>query len=225
MKKRNTQFWGLVLLGCLFGAQAFAQVNVNMPFNTGVQQTFAITPPNTCSYNFYDSGGPGGLYLTPSNFTTSVVTFAPSVGTNKINVAFASYNTEASFDALYVRDGATTADALIPSANGVPLGSVGVPAGGFWGTTPPNNPATSGSATAVRATAANASGALTFQFYSDAFVNAAGWEASVTEVLPATCAMTAPANITAGTGAGDTDCAADVVTAVPSFNPAGRVAI
>ncbi|HRI60186.1 MAG TPA: hypothetical protein PK228_10700, partial [Saprospiraceae bacterium] len=214
MKKRNTTLLGLTLLGCLLGMQVFAQVTVNMPFNTGVQQTFSIVPPNTCQYNFFDNGGAAGNYSSNSNFNLSVVTFAPSTGSNKIQASFSAFSTEGSWDALYVRDGATTGSPLISSGNGTTIG--GFPAGGWWGGTAPNNTGTPG---LVRATAANATGELTFQFASDASVVFAGWQAAITESIPGACAMTAPANITASTGA--TDCSANITTALPSFSPGG----
>ncbi|MBK8193316.1 MAG: hypothetical protein IPK76_08925 [Lewinellaceae bacterium] len=58
MKKRNLTLWALALLGCLYGAQAFAQVNVNMPFNTG-QVTFTVNPAGAF-FNFLRQRWTGG---------------------------------------------------------------------------------------------------------------------------------------------------------------------
>ena len=92
-------------MGCLLGAQAFAQVNVNMPYNTGVFNTFAIAPPATCSFNFFDNNCPATNYSNSSNPLTSIVTFAPSNATSKVRATFSAFQTETSWDGLYVYDG------------------------------------------------------------------------------------------------------------------------
>ena len=70
MKKSNITLWALALLGCLCGTQAFAQTNVNMPFNTG-QATFTINPAGSF-YNFFDNGGAAVAYSNGLNVQTSV---------------------------------------------------------------------------------------------------------------------------------------------------------
>ena len=49
----------LMLLGVFITTVLVAQTNVNMPYNNG-PVTFTIAPPSTCSFNFYDNGGPAG---------------------------------------------------------------------------------------------------------------------------------------------------------------------
>ena len=197
MKKRNTILWGLTLLGCLFGAQAFAQLNVNHPAS-GNAGTFSIAPPGTCSINYYDNGGPGGAYST--SISNSTVTFAPSAAGKKIRCTFSSYSTEASFDFLTVYDGPTTGSPFIASTSG---------------TVPPTNMP----GNIVQATAGNASGQLTFSFFSDFIVTSTGWAAVITQVDLAACAIIAPANQIVSTGAAD--CSATITTALPLFNPGG----
>lgn len=203
----------LTLLVSWIGSTAFGQSNVNMPYNSG-PQNFAIAPPATCFFNFYDNGGPALNYSNSANAATSIVTFAPSAPGKKVQAQFQTFSVEPSFDALYIYDGANSGAPLISSGN--PAGFT-FQAGGWWGTALPSNTATSG---LVRATGGNASGALTFQFTSDATASEAGWVAVVSEITPLSCAMTAPANIlNAVTASGA--CSANVTTAIPGFNPGG----
>ena len=212
MKKRNVTLLSLVL-GCLFAANLFGQVTVNYP--TVGSSTFTIAPPGICSFNFFDNGGAAGNYTNAINVASlaNSVTFAPSNAANKIQATFTQFATEASFDALYVWDGATTTAPIISSGQGInqtPL------AGGWQGAVAPNNFAPN----VVRATAGNASSALTFSFTSDFSVTFAGFAATVVEVAPGACAMTAPGNVSVSTSAGV--CAANAVTVnAPVFNPAG----
>jgi len=196
MKKRNITLWAL-LLGMVFSASLFAQVNVNHP--TSGSTTFTIAPPSTCSFNYFDNGGSAANYS--NSIANSTVTFAPGTAGAKIQVTFSAYQTEGSFDYLYAHDGVNAAAPLIGTGNGA---------------TAPNN----AGAGVVRATAGNASGAVTFRFFSDASVAQAGWSAVVAEAPSGSCAMTAPANVTAPTSAGS--CAAATVNvSAPSFSPAG----
>ncbi|MFN7326251.1 MAG: hypothetical protein ACK5SQ_06690, partial [Chitinophagales bacterium] len=175
MKKRNITLWAL-LLGMVFSASLFAQVNVNHP--TSGSTTFTIAPPSTCSFNYFDNGGSAANYS--NSIANSTVTFAPGTAGAKIQVTFSAYQTEGSFDYLYAHDGVNAAAPLIGTGNGA---------------TAPNN----AGAGVVRATAGNASGAVTFRFFSDASVAQAGWSAVVAEAPSGSCAMTAPANVTAST--------------------------
>ena len=83
MKKRNITLWGLMFLGCLFGAQTFAQI-VNHP-NAGNAGTFTISPPGTGSFQYFDPGGSAGNYQT--SIFNSTVTFAPSAPANKVPIS------------------------------------------------------------------------------------------------------------------------------------------
>ncbi|MEZ4964946.1 MAG: proprotein convertase P-domain-containing protein [Saprospiraceae bacterium] len=202
MKKRNITLWGLTFLGCLFGAQAFAQLTVNHP-TSGNAGTFSLAPPTVCTINYYDNGGPTGNYAT--SISNSVVSFAPGTAGYKVRCTFSSFATEGGFDFLTVYDGPTTGSPFIASTSG------GVP--------PTNMPGN-----IVQATAANASGSLTFSFFSDVIIAAAGWAAVVTEIdaSGAACAMTAPANQSVSTDAAT--CDATVSTALPTFSPGGCAA-
>lgn len=126
----------IVLISTVFGV--FAQ-NYNNPNNT----------INTCSGNFYDSGGSGSDY---GNNLTRTTTFC-SNSSNCVRVSFSSFNVENGWDYLYVYDGATT-------------GSPQVPGSPFTGTTSPG-------------TVYSSSGCLTFRFTSDGSVTRAGWAASI----------------------------------------------
>ncbi|MCC6460170.1 MAG: hypothetical protein IT260_06850, partial [Saprospiraceae bacterium] len=221
MKKRNITLWAMVLLGSLCGARAFAQTNVNMPFNTGVFSTFQIANPAACQFfNFFDNGGAAASYSSSSNPTLSVVTFAPTIAGNKIRVTFSAFATENTFDALYIYDGtlASVADITNTAVNTVIPGQFSsgsaiantFRAGGWQGT---NSPGT------IQASAGNATGALTFQFDSDTSVTPAGWSATIVELATAACAMTPAANQTISTGT--LDCSATATTALPTFTPGG----
>ena len=180
------------------------QTNVNLPFNTG-PVSFTLAPPTLCTFNFFDNGGAAGAYSNNSG-VNSVATFLPSsAATHKVRVTFSSFATENNFDALYIFDGTSTAAPLLPGGGGAPIN---FPAGGYMGG---NSPGTK--------TAVGATGALTFQFRSDASVIAAGWSAVIAQVPISGCAMTAPANVVVSTG--QFTCTADAVVNAPIFNPAG----
>jgi len=218
MKKVTFTSFYLMLLGLFLVADLSAQVNVNMPYNTGLT-TFTLAPPTVCSFNFYDNGGPAGVYSNSSSPVTSVVTFAPSnPATHRVRATFTSFSTEASWDALYVYNGNA---AETPNLTNVGVNTVlpnqfnsGNPqtftfrAGGYWGGAGPANP-----------TSSAASGALTFQFDSDASVVCAGWVATIAQIPIAGCGMIAPANAIVSTG--QFNCLADAVVNTPTFNPGG----
>lgn len=135
--------------------------------------TFQTTAaPPVCGGNFVDSGGVSGTY---SNSEDNTITIFPVNAGDKVTVTFTSFNTEATYDALYVFDGNSVAAPQIPSLN--PAGNVpGGLAGGYWGTAVPG-PFTS--------TAAD--GSLTFRFRSDGSVTRAGWTSNITCNPPPTC--------------------------------------
>jgi gliding motility-associated-like protein len=125
--------------------------------------TTQVAPPE-CGGLFVDPGGANANY--PNN-ADSTVTVCPTPG-NVVTVTFTSFNTEATWDALYVFDGSTITSPQIASTNGA--GNVpGGLAGGFWGTAIPG-PFTSSSP----------DGCLTFRFRSDGSFNNPGWVANVT---------------------------------------------
>ena len=130
-----------------------------------------LTTP-ICGGTFLDNGGLNAFY---NNNTDSTVTITPTNPGEVVTVTFTAFDTETSWDGLYVYNGNSTTAPQISSGN--PAGSVpgGLP-GAFWGTTIPG-PFTSTSA----------DGSLTFRFRSDPSVNRAGWSANVTCGPPPTC--------------------------------------
>jgi N-acetyl-anhydromuramyl-L-alanine amidase AmpD len=109
------------------------------------------TPPvatmlTTATGNFYDSGGASANY---SDNERTIWTIAPANATS-VTVSFNSYNTENTWDYLFIYDGADINAPLI---------------GEFTGT---NNPGT----------ITSSGGSLTFEFRSDCSTNAAGWNAT-----------------------------------------------
>ncbi|MFT7351444.1 MAG: gliding motility-associated-like protein, partial [Flavobacterium sp.] len=138
------------------------------PFNF----TTSVAPP-ICGGNYIDSGGITGNY---TNNEDTTVTICPVTAGDVVTVTFNTFNTQATFDGLYVYSGNSVASGiLIPSTN--PAGSVpsGL-AGSFWGTANP------GSFTSFAA-----NGCLTFRFRSNGTTVAAGWTSSITCALAPTC--------------------------------------
>ena len=122
----------------------------------------------TCSGIFYDSGGANSNY---GNNLTYTMTFYPGTEGAMVSVNFTQFNTESGYDYLYIYDGTSTDATQI---------------GRYDGTTSPGT-----------VTATNREGALTFKFTSDSGVNAAGWAATVSCVVPERT-ITASANIAEG---------------------------
>lgn len=191
-----------------------AQTNVNMADNgptTG--SPFTIAPPANCSFNFYDSGGPGGNYNLNANAS---VTFAPSNPTTfRVQVSFLSFGLEEGWDALYIFNSTTLGTNQVPGPQGVT--NSGFPAGNWQSISPGVVRANFG----IAAVGSNPEEALTIQFRSDPTNTTAGWAAVVTQVPKANCSMTAPANIVTQTGPASISCFVDVNTALPTFDPGG----
>ena len=125
-----------------------------------------------CGDTFTDPAGATVNYANNSDYT---VTICPTIPGDVVTVTFTSFNTESTWDGLYVFDGNSISSPQIMSAN--PAGNVpGGLAGSFWGTTLPG-PFTS----------TDPSGCLTFRFRSDSSINNPGWIANVTCDAMATC--------------------------------------
>lgn len=126
----------------------------------------------SCGGTFTDTEGPNANY---ANNSDNTVTICSSNTGENVTLTFTAFDTEATWDALYVFDGDSTTSPQIASTNGA--GNVpGGLAGGFWGTTIPG-PFTS----------THASGCLTFRFRSDNTINSAGWIANITCTPQPTC--------------------------------------
>jgi hypothetical protein len=125
-----------------------------------------------CGGVFTDPAGPNANYANGSDYT---VTICPTNPGEVVTVTFTAFNTEATWDALYVFDGSSISLPQIPSTNPAANVPGGLP-GGYWGTTLPG-PFTSTSP----------DGCLTFRFRSDGTVNNPGWVANVTCAPPPTC--------------------------------------
>lgn len=101
-----------------------------------------------CDGVFTDSGGLSDPY---QSFETYLQIVYPTHAGDRLEATFTAFDTEGSFDPLYVYDGTTTSDPLLGVFSGSAL--------------PPT----------LRAT--NPSGALTFRFLSDGSTVGAGWRA------------------------------------------------
>ncbi|MES2763415.1 MAG: CUB domain-containing protein [Bacteroidota bacterium] len=106
-----------------------------------------------CSATFYDAGGSGSNYL---NNDSKTVVFCPSTPGQCIRTAFSSFDLEDNFDYLSVYNGNSTSAPMI-------LGS------SYTSASPGN----------ITATTTNATGCLTFKFYSDGATTASGWAATI----------------------------------------------
>ena len=159
----------------------------------GPQTKNTAIAPLTCGDNFYDNGGLGGGNNTgdPNNYTNNsndTIKICPTPG-NVVTVTFTYFNTEDTFDGLYVFNGDSISAPIIASSNpaGAPFGPLNT-AGAYWGNTIPG-PFTSTSA----------DGCLTFLFKSDASINKGGWVANVTCAPAPTCAKPSSITITNAT--------------------------
>ncbi|MDI1316167.1 T9SS type A sorting domain-containing protein [Flavobacterium sp.] len=123
-----------------------------------------LSAPPVCGGQFLDNGGANANY---ANSSDNTYTICPTNPGEVVTVVFDSFNTEATWDALYVFDGNSIAAPQIASSNPIANVPGGLP-GGFWGTTIPG-PFTSTSV----------DGCLTFRFRSDGSVNNPGWVANV----------------------------------------------
>lgn len=108
-------------------------------------------PPVICGSTFYDSGGVDGNYSSNDNATTTLIPDIP--GTNLV-ANFTAFETEDTYDYLYIYDGPN---------NTFPL--IGVP---YTGTNSPGI-----------VTSSHPSGALTFVFTSDGSSTDLGWVANI----------------------------------------------
>ncbi len=115
----------------------------------------------TCDAKFYDSGGPAGNYGNNENRT---FTFFPGTPGGVVVATFVSFATEAGWDYLRIYNGNSTAAPALHTGSGFNGASI--------------NP------TVFTSTAAD--GSLTFQFTSDGSGTPAGWDATISCILPPT---------------------------------------
>ncbi len=112
------------------------------------------TTVSACVGNFYDPGGVAGDYSSNLNYT---MVFNPSTPGSVLKFVFTSFNLEyevaCDYDYLKIYDGTSTAAPLI---------------GTYCGTSSPGT-----------VTATGSTGALTFVFHSDPYVNGTGWSAAI----------------------------------------------
>jgi len=110
---------------------------------------------NTCSANFYDTGGATGSY---SDGESRTYTICPATAGSSIQVSFSAFSTESCCDFLTIYDGNTVGAPVI---------------GTFSGTTLPGT-----------IISTHTSGCLTFRFVSDGSVTSTGWAAAVSCWIP-----------------------------------------
>ena len=152
-------------------------------WSTPIAATTLYVPP-VCGGIFADIQGISENYV---NNSDSTVTICPAIVGEIVTVTFTSFNTEATWDSLYVFDGDSINSPQIASTN--PAGNTpGGLSGGYWGTAIPG-PFTS----------TDPSGCLTFRFRSDGSVTNPGWIANVTCSPPPTCPKPSALITSAGT--------------------------
>ena len=152
---------GLASLTCY---DIYVRAECGSAWSLPVRINTPVAPP-ICGGNFLDPGTTGDY----GNNLNSVVTICPNnPATELVTVTFTSFDTEATFDGLYVFDGNSVNAPQIPSANGAGTVPGGL-AGSFWGTAIPG-PFTSSSA----------DGCLTFRFVTDGSGQESGWTSNIT---------------------------------------------
>jgi gliding motility-associated-like protein len=148
---------------------------------TGPQCFTTGVPPLGCGGIFTDTGGVAGIYGPNEN---GITTICPDTPGQVVQVNFTAFQTETSWDRLYVYNGSTIASPLIPSTNGGGSGPCNTVPGGWWNNQLLNQTIVSTSP----------DGCLTFRFCSDGSVQQAGWVATVACIPGPACAN--PSNIT-----------------------------
>ncbi|HEY0977057.1 MAG TPA: LamG-like jellyroll fold domain-containing protein, partial [Flavobacteriales bacterium] len=131
-----------------------------------------------CGEGLSDSGGPSAPY---SNNENLITTYCPATPGDLVRVTFTSFNTEATWDKLFIFDGNTTTAPKFSSGNGLGNGTNIYGDGGWWGDLNASLPGPF--------LANNASGCLTFAFVSDGADVFDGFVATTTCFTPNnTCA-------------------------------------
>ncbi|NMH26499.1 fibronectin type III domain-containing protein, partial [Flavobacterium silvaticum] len=136
-----------------------------------VECTTQAAPPE-CGGNYVDSGGVDNEYSNNESVTTTI---CPETPGDQVTVTFTMFNTENTWDGIYVFDGNSVNAPMIPSDLGSGNGPMDTP-GGYWGTEIPG-PFTSSSP----------DGCLTFLFVSDGSGTRDGFESDVTCGPPPPC--------------------------------------
>ncbi|MFT6982342.1 MAG: hypothetical protein ACJAUD_001109 [Crocinitomicaceae bacterium] len=153
---------------------AFAVLAFNISFSqtythptVGIQSEFvgACLVSNSGPFTYTDNNS-GGNYSSNINLTYRV--FCPSTAFTCMRVTFNSFNVEPGWDFLQVKNGPTQNS---PQFMGAPTGATAY--GGWFGIS--GTPALPFSYTST-----DASGCLTFRFYSDNTVTRPGWSATIT---------------------------------------------
>jgi hypothetical protein len=119
----------------------------------------------SCDDTVFDNGGEDGNYLSNSD---ELYVICPQNAGDYVQIEFTSFETEESFDGIYVFDGSDVTAPLIASENPAGFGGLTEP-GAYWGEEIPGP-----------FFASNEDGCLTIQFLSDGSVSLAGFEFTVT---------------------------------------------
>lgn len=144
--------------------------SVNGPANACIINSFTTSATNiynmdnqaetVCAGTFYDAAGPQATYNINETFIKS---FIPATAGQVLKFNFSSFESELNYDLLKIYNGTSTAAPLI---------------GTYSGTASPGS-----------VVAANAQGALTFQWVSDYNNQEVGWQAAISCVAPGTQAI------------------------------------
>ncbi len=137
--------------------------------------TTLIAPP-ICGGNFVDAGGVNADYANSSNVVTTI---CPTNLGDVVSVTFTAFNTEATWDGLYVYDGDAVSPATLLASDNLAGNVPGALAGSYWGDLTGALPGPF--------TATGTSGCLTFVFRSDGGGTRTGWISSITCGPPPAC--------------------------------------
>jgi hypothetical protein len=151
----STSAYYRCIVGCTPSGLNATTSGMFLGLSTCYTMSFNTTVSSTtCGGLFYDDGGPSGDYNASNG--TSVYTFYPgATGTgSKVGVHFNSFASESCCDYMYIYNGNSTGAAVL--------------GGPYYNTVPPDFTSTA------------ADGSLTFMFYSDGSVTAAGFAAQIT---------------------------------------------
>ncbi len=148
------------------GTCTFPGVDYTHPIAGGADEFVGACMVNDCGpFTYTDNGGPAGNYslnIGQAGFGGIYRVFCPETASNCMSVTFNSFNVETTFDYLTIGNGPTQNSPFFTTPPALATGRL---TGNLGGSTP------------FTYTSTDASGCLTFRFFSDNSVTAPGWSA------------------------------------------------
>ena len=156
------------------GSCTFPGVDYTHPTAGGAGEFIGACLVNDCGpFTYTDDGGPSGNYSNdigqnaPTHYGGIYRVFCPDQAGNCMQVVFNEFNVENAYDYMQVKNGATQ--------NSPEFAAFHTPS--FWG--PIGMTGNLNGSTPITFTSTDASGCLTFRFFSDNVINAPGWNATL----------------------------------------------